>query len=223
MSRKNRPHEVEVAPLPEFNPANHEQEEAYDACEQNDIIFLTGPAGCGKTYVAVAYAIDQLLHGAVDKILLTRPAVEACGEQMGYGPGTFAQKLAPYAQPMQEAINEYGRKHLDKINSCKEMTPLAFMRGRNVKRTVAIVDEAQNASESMLQMMLTRIGREGKIILCGDPVQRDIRSSPLESLADDLSREVNGVAWIKFKHSSSMVRHPIIPKLNRVFERRASR
>lgn len=221
MAKRNRHHcEAESIALPEFNPLNLEQEEAYDSCKEKDITFLTGPAGGGKTYVAVAFAIDQLLSHNADKILLTRPAIEACGEDMGYGPGTFQQKLAPYVHPMRDVINDYGKGHLDFINSRLEITPLAFMRGRTVKRTIAIVDEAQNASEKMLQMMLTRIGMGSKIILCGDPVQRDIRESVLENLAEDLFENVAGVGWVKFRMSNGCARHPIIPRLNKVFERR---
>ena len=220
---RKRSYEDEPTALPQFNPVSIEQEEAYDACCDNDITFLTGPAGGGKTWVAVAYAIDRLLNKEIDKILLTRPAIEACGESMGYGPGTFQQKLAPYTHPMRDVINEYGKRHLDFINSSLEMVPLAFMRGRTMKRTIAIVDEAQNASEKMLQMMLTRIGEGSQIILCGDPVQRDIRESVLESLAFELSDEVPGVGWVKFTQANGSARHPIIPKLNKVFLQRLER
>lgn len=128
--RKERSYEADSRPLPHFNPVSIEQEEAYDTCHDNDITFLTGPAGGGKTWVAVAYAIDRLLNKEIDKILLTRPAIEACGESMGYGPGTFQQKLAPYTHPMRDVINEYGKNYLDQINASLEIVPLAFMRGR---------------------------------------------------------------------------------------------
>lgn len=170
--------------------------------------------------MAVAYAIDRLLNKEIDKILLTRPAIEACGESMGYGPGTFQQKLAPYTHPMRDVINEYGKNYLDQINASLEIVPLAFMRGRTLRRAVAIVDEAQNASEKMLQMMLTRIGEGSQIILCGDPIQRDIKESVLECLAADLTDEVDGVGWVRFTQANGAARHPIIPKLNKVFLQR---
>lgn len=220
MAKRNRTVEVESAALPVFNPVSHEQEVAYDCCSDNDITFLTGPAGGGKTWCAVAYAVDMLLNHDVDKILLTRPAIEACGEDLGYGPGTFQQKLAPYTHPMRDVINEYGKKHLDQINSRLEITPLGLLRGRTFRRTITIVDEAQNASEKMIQMILTRIGEGSKIILCGDPIQRDIKESVLEALADELSAEVPGVGWVQFKQSNGSARHPIIPRLNKVFLRR---
>jgi phosphate starvation-inducible PhoH-like protein len=218
LAKRHRTVEVVTQP-PVFNPLTREQEEAYEACEENDVVFLTGAAGGGKTFAAIAFAVDQLLAKNIEKIVLARPAIEACGENLGYGPGTFNQKLAPYARPMHENVREYAPKHIDQIFSSMETIPLAFMRGLTLRKSVVIVDEAQNCNMKMLRMTMTRLGRGSTMILCGDPVQNDIRDSPLDQVAKEISGEVDRVAWVRFRDATSTVRHPLIPKINRVFDR----
>jgi phosphate starvation-inducible PhoH-like protein len=207
---------------PEFRPISEEQGQAYEICAEHTITFLTGAAGTSKSYTAMAYAIDQLLSssGGVDKIVLTRPAVEACGEELGFIPGTTGQKMGPYIHPLTEILNEYAPKHIDMVRAALDVVPLAHMRGRSLKHCIAILDEAQNCNEEQLKMFLTRIGDGAQMIICGDPFQADIRHSPLMDIADSLAT-IGGIAHFKFSMSSCKARHRIIPPILEVFKRRA--
>lgn len=221
------PKVVAYAPAPEFTPITDEQAEAYRICSESTITFLTGPAGTSKTYTAMAFAIDQLLGGrdgqrnTTDRIILTRPAVEACGEELGFIPGTAGQKMGPYIHPLTEIISEYAKGHEDAIRASLEIVPLAFCRGRTMKHCVAILDEAQNCNEEQLKMFLTRIGEGAKMIVCGDPFQADIRHSPLAALAQELST-IGGISHFEFSMSACKARHRIIPPILEVFKRRAN-
>lgn len=198
--------------LPEFVPLNQEQADAYKMCGRNSIVFLTGPAGCSKSYTAIAYAINELLTNRVGRIVLTRPAVEACGENLGFLPGTASQKVGEYMAPLFDNMREYASAHMEAIRPHLEIAPLAFMRGRTLKDSVVILDEAQNANLSQLEMLLTRIGEGTTMILCGDADQADIWSTPLMAVA---RRQcvARGISHFHFSDASCMIRHPLIPSI----------
>lgn len=196
---------------PQFKPISQEQASAYAMCQRNDIVFLTGPAGCSKTYTAIAYAIDFMLSSKDKRIVLTRPAVEACGEELGALPGGVYEKMAPFLHPLTDTIKEYAKDH--KIGA--EVVAIAHLRGRTLKDTALVVDEAQNANMRQLKLILTRIGPGSKIILCGDGDQSDIAHSGLMHAAALLS-DVMGIAHFHFSEAASCVRHPLIPKILKV-------
>jgi phosphate starvation-inducible PhoH-like protein len=212
---------TESAARPVFSPISGEQEQAYELCRRSTITFLTGPAGTSKSYTAMALAIDMLLEsdGGITKIVLTRPAVEACGEELGYIPGTAAQKMGPYIHPLTDILKEYAPGNEDLIRSSLEIVPLAHMRGRTLRHCVAILDEAQNCNEEQLKMFLTRIGEGSKMIICGDPFQSDIRHSPLASLATDL-KAIRGISHFEFSEQACKARHHIIIPILEMFKAR---
>lgn len=194
---------------PQFNPASTEQEAAYKACRKSTITFLIGPAGSTKTYTAMAAAVDMLLNKEVDKIFTTRPCIEACGESIGYIPGSAGQKLGPYIRPLADALKDYApNTHID----ISESAPLAHIRGWNIKNSVAILDEAQNANMEQLELFITRLSRGSKLIICGDPDQPDIRRSPLVEVAEALS-QIPGISLCKLTSVSSAIRHPMMPAI----------
>ena len=210
MTRKKKI--VDVTPQPikttPFKPISSEQAEAYACCNKNDIVFLTGPAGCSKTYTAIAYAIDHVCKDPERKLILTRPAVEACGEELGALPGGVAEKMQPFMHPLTDTIREYAGQA--KVQY--EVVAMAHLRGRTIKNTVLVVDEAQNASWRQLKLVLTRIGNGSKIILCGDGDQADIRNSGLMAAAEAL-HGINGIAHFHFSEVAASIRHPLIPKI----------
>lgn len=212
MPRKKKPTVIMESPItthrPQFRPISQEQSEAYHCCHKNDIVFITGPAGCSKTYTAIAFAIDYILQHASKKIILTRPAVEACGEELGALPGGVFEKMTPFLHPLTDTIKEYAQDN--KIPA--EIVAIAHLRGRTLKNTVLIVDEAQNANMRQIKLLLTRLGNGSKIILCGDGDQSDIKNSGLMQAAELLS-EINGIAHFHFSDVASSIRHPLIPKI----------
>jgi|688.fasta_scaffold00460_49 phosphate starvation-inducible PhoH-like protein len=191
---------------PHFRPVTQEQADAYAACQKNDITFLTGPAGCSKTYTAIACAIDYILSHEGKKLILTRPAVEACGEEIGAIPGGIIEKMSPFLHPLTDTIKEYAPDQ--KIAS--EIVAMAYLRGRTLKNTVLVVDEAQNANIRQMRLLLTRIGIGSKLIMCGDIEQADIRDSGLFRAATLLSG-IDGIQHFHFSSIASSVRHPLIP------------
>jgi phosphate starvation-inducible protein PhoH and related proteins len=195
---------------PKFVAINEEQAEAYDLCKETTVTFLVGPAGCTKSYTAMALAIDELLDDRVDNIVLTRPAIEACGEDLGFLPGSAKEKLHPYVHPMLMHVKDYAFDQRDIIMPKIELLPLAHMRGRTLSRCVAIMDEAQNANEEQMEMFLTRIGKGSRLIICGDPHQSDIRQNCLMSVAMHMS-ELEGIGVYQFTAKASTARHPLIP------------
>ncbi len=201
-----------AVPKPVFSPLSDEQAAAYRICSRSHISFLTGPAGCSKSYTAIAYAVNELLANRVEKIVLTRPAVEACGENLGYLPGTAAQKVGSYMAPLFENLSDYAKESMDSIRPCMEIAPLAFMRGRTIKHSVLVLDEAQNANMSQLKMLLTRIGEGTTMILCGDADQADIWGSPLMVVARRMS-DIQGISHFHFSSTSGVIRHPLIPSI----------
>lgn len=182
----------------------------------SDLIFAIGPAGTGKTYTAVALAVQALKNKEVKKIVLTRPAIEA-GESLGFLPGDMKEKLDPYLQPLYDALRDMlpAQKFLSYLeDDTIEIAPLAFMRGRTLSNAFAILDEAQNASESQLKMFLTRMGKSSKFIVTGDVTQIDLPRKKLSGLlqAEKILKDIKGVDFI-YLDSRDVVRHKLVTKI----------
>lgn len=187
-----------------------------DNIAKHDITFGIGPAGTGKTYLAVACAVDALERAAVQRIVLTRPAVEA-GERLGFLPGDLTQKVDPYLRPLYDALYDLmGYEKVQKAfeRNALEIAPLAFMRGRTLNNAFVILDEAQNTSVEQMKMFLTRIGFGAKAVVTGDVSQIDLPKQQLSGLidAERVLRRVNGIAITHFT-SADVVRHPLVAKI----------
>jgi phosphate starvation-inducible PhoH-like protein len=187
-----------------------------DSIAQHDITFGIGPAGTGKTYLAVACAVDALERSAVQRIVLTRPAVEA-GERLGFLPGDLAQKVDPYLRPLYDAL--YDLMGFDRVQkaferNAIEIAPLAFMRGRTLNNAFVILDEAQNTTPEQMKMFLTRIGFGAKAVVTGDVSQIDLPKGQLSGLidAERVLRRVKGIAMCHFT-SADVVRHPLVARI----------
>ena len=187
-----------------------------------DIIFALGPAGTGKTYVAVAQAVSQLISGSVQRLILSRPAVEA-GERLGFLPGDMKEKVDPYLRPLYDALNDCmpPEQVERRIASGEiEIAPIAFMRGRTLADAFVILDEAQNTTPAQMKMFLTRFGQNSRMVICGDPRQVDIPGGDSQSgLADAVRRleEIEGVAVTRFD-AADVVRHPIVGRIVEAYE-----
>lgn len=191
------------------------QKMAWGAFEQHDVLFLLGSAGSGKTFLACAFAISEILAKRKKKIVLTRPVVEA-GESLGYLPGDMHEKLDPYMMPMYDCIErcvgtEGPQKEI--IDRSVEVAPIAYQRGRTFSDSVCIFDEAQNATEKQLKLFLTRFGQNSKVIITGDPLQSDLHPSQrgLMNVVRKLE-DLPGIGIIYFK-PNSIVRHPLIASI----------
>ena len=187
-----------------------------DNIAKHDITFGIGPAGTGKTYLAVACAVDALERAAVQRIVLTRPAVEA-GERLGFLPGDLTQKVDPYLRPLYDAL--YDLMGFEKVQkaferNALEIAPLAFMRGRTLNNAFVILDEAQNTSVEQMKMFLTRIGFGARAVVTGDVSQIDLPKNQLSGLidAERVLKRVNGIAMTHFT-SADVVRHPLVAKI----------
>lgn len=187
-----------------------------DNIAKHDITFGIGPAGTGKTYLAVACAVDALERAAVQRIVLTRPAVEA-GERLGFLPGDLTQKVDPYLRPLYDAL--YDLMGFEKVQkaferNALEIAPLAFMRGRTLNNAFVILDEAQNTTVEQMKMFLTRIGFGAKAVVTGDVSQIDLPKQQLSGLidAERVLRRVNGISITHFT-SADVVRHPLVAKI----------
>ncbi len=187
-----------------------------DNIQSHDITFGIGPAGTGKTYLAVACAVDALERSTVQRIILTRPAVEA-GERLGFLPGDLAQKVDPYLRPLYDAL--YELMGIDKVTRAFEkgsieVAPLAFMRGRTLSHAFVILDEAQNTTTEQMKMFLTRIGQGSKCVITGDVSQIDLPRGELSGLidAERVLRRVSGIATTRFS-SGDVVRHPLVARI----------
>ena len=197
------------------------QNQYVDALNKKDLIFSIGSAGTGKTYLAVVYAISQLKKGNVEKIILTRPAVEA-GESLGFLPGDLKEKVDPYLRPLYDAL--YDMLGVEQTNALIEkntieIAPLAYMRGRTLENAFIILDEAQNATIDQLKMFLTRLGFNSKMIITGDISQVDLPNSKKSGLkpVTNLLRGLSEVSVIEFE-KYDVVRHPLVAKIIEKFE-----
>ncbi|WP_196053635.1 PhoH family protein [Paracoccus lichenicola] len=183
---------------------------------QNELAFGIGPAGTGKTYLAVAVGVTMLIGGHVDKIILSRPAVEA-GERLGFLPGDMKEKVDPYMQPLYDALNDFlPAKQMQKLMEEKriEIAPLAFMRGRTLSNAFVVLDEAQNATSMQMKMFLTRLGEGSRMVITGDRTQIDLPRGMLSGLVD-AERILDGVKGISFSYftAKDVVRHPLVARI----------
>ncbi len=197
-----------------------------DNIASHDITFGIGPAGTGKTYLAVACAVDALERSAVQRIVLTRPAVEA-GEKLGYLPGDLSQKVDPYLRPLYDALYELmGFEKVQKAfeRQALEIAPLAFMRGRTLNNAFVILDEAQNTTPEQMKMFLTRIGFGAKAVVTGDVSQIDLPKTQLSGLidAERVLRRVKGIAISRFT-SADVVRHPLVARIVDAYDKPRAR
>ncbi len=198
------------------------QREYYQAVKKNDIVFAIGPAGTGKTYLAVAMAVSALKNREVNKIVLARPAVEA-GESLGFLPGDLAQKVDPYLRPLYDALQEMltGEKTKTYIErGTIEVVPLAYMRGRTINNAFVILDEAQNATPMQMKMFLTRLGAGSKAIITGDQTQIDLPSRQQSGLIQiqDVLGEVQGIRFVYF-NKGDVVRHKLVKDIIEAYEK----
>lgn len=198
----------------EFDFLTENQRLAYEAYCSNDVIFLLGPAGTGKTFLAIAFAIRDILTRRRSKIILTRPIVEA-GESLGFLPGTFDEKVKPFIIPLTDSYKQLlpGATLSNKIvETAFEVAPLAYMRGRTFNDSVCIFDEAQNATETQLKLFLTRFGQNSKIVVTGDPGQTDLKHhSGLNPVVSKL-QGIEGLQIVEFT-VADVVRHPLVSKI----------
>lgn len=200
---------------------NKTQEDMVKSYFENDLIFAVGPAGTGKTYIAIALAVRALKNREVKRIILTRPAVEA-GERLGFLPGDLKDKLDPYLQPLYDALGDMiPAKKLQEFmtEGTIQIAPLAYMRGRTLDRACVILDEAQNTNMGQLKMFLTRMGCDAKFIVTGDASQIDLPNRKDSGLLKgiELTRDIKGVKAIFFKNED-IVRHPLVAKIVKAFE-----
>ena len=188
------------------------QQALIDAIEERSVVLALGPAGTGKTYLAIAKAVDALEGGRANRIVLSRPAVEA-GESLGFLPGAIDEKLAPYLRPLYDALTErLGTKRLKALlaEGAIEIAPVAYMRGRTLNDCFVVIDEAQNCTYTQIKMLLTRLGWRSTMVLTGDPDQTDLLSglSGLRDIADRLER-VEGISVVRLT-DADIVRHPLV-------------
>ena len=187
----------------------------------NELGFGIGPAGTGKTYLAVAVGVTMLITGAVEKMILSRPAVEA-GERLGFLPGDMKEKIDPYMQPLYDALNDFfPQKHFEKLMLEKriEIAPLAFMRGRTLSNAFVVLDEAQNATTMQMKMFLTRLGEGSRMVITGDRTQVDLPRGTASGLADAerILKDVRGCSFNYFT-AKDVVRHPLVARIIEAYE-----
>ena len=201
-------------------PRSEKQKDYVRALRQSEIIISAGPAGTGKTFLAVAVGLTMLLEKKIERIILSRPAVEA-GERLGFLPGDMKEKVDPYLRPLYDSL--YDLFHFEKIQRMIEIgdieiAPLAFMRGRTLKNSFAILDEAQNATDTQIKMFLTRIGENSKIVVNGDPSQIDLTNKNMSGLhrSKKILSHLNEISVVDFDHSD-VVRHPLVSKIVKAY------
>ena len=217
--------EVIKTPKRSVIPRSKKQKEYVRSLKTNKIVMSLGPAGTGKTYLAVAVALSMLLEKKVERIILSRPAVEA-GERLGFLPGDMKDKIDPYLRPLYDSL--YDLLDYDKIqrkieSGAIEIAPLAFMRGRTLKNSLAILDEAQNATETQIKMFLTRIGENSKLVVNGDPSQVDLPNKSQSGLAKSQSilKGIKEISVINFDHQDVM-RHPLVTKIIEAYQKNSN-
>ena len=201
-------------------PRSEGQKNYVKALREKDIIISAGPAGTGKTFLAVAVALTMLLDKKIERIILSRPAVEA-GERLGFLPGDMREKVDPYLRPLYDSL--YDLLDFEKIQKKIEVgdieiAPLAFMRGRTLKNSFAILDEAQNATDTQIKMFLTRIGENSKIVINGDPSQVDLPNKKLSGLISSkkILSHLNEISVVDFDHRD-VIRHPLVSKIVKAY------
>ena len=204
---------------------SEKQSDYIKALKENDIVMSLGPAGTGKSFLAVSVGVSMLLEKKVDRVILSRPAVEA-GEKLGFLPGDMKEKVDPYLRPLYDALYElFGADKIDKkIDSGEiEIAPLAFMRGRTLKNCFAILDEAQNATETQIKMFLTRIGENSKLVVNGDPSQVDLINKSQSGLVKsrNILKNINEIKVLEFDHND-VVRHPLVSKIIRAYQMKST-
>ena len=202
------------------------QREYVRAMDHHDLVFGTGPAGTGKTYLAVAKAVERLVNGQVDRIILSRPAVEA-GEQLGFLPGNMREKVDPYLRPLYDALYDMlpAPQVIKRLDSGEiEVAPLAFMRGRTLANAFVILDEAQNTTAVQMKMFLTRLGENARMVITGDLSQVDLPKGTRSGLrhAMEILQGVDGIAFVHFTEAD-VVRHPLVARIVRAYERMEER
>ena len=214
--------EVIKTPKRSVIPRSKKQKEYVRSLKTSPVVISLGPAGTGKTYLAVAVALSMLLEKKVERIILSRPAVEA-GEKLGFLPGDMKDKIDPYLRPLYDSL--YDLLDYDKIqrkiqSGEIEIAPLAFMRGRTLKNSFAILDEAQNATQTQIKMFLTRIGENSKLVINGDPSQIDLPNKNQSGLAKSQTvlKEIKEISIVNFDHKDVM-RHPLVTKIVEAYQK----
>ena len=217
--------EVMKTPKRSVIPRSKKQKEYVKSLKNNQIIMSLGPAGPGKTYLAVAVALSMLLEKKVERIILSRPAVEA-GERLGFLPGDMKDKIDPYLRPLYDSL--YDLLDYDKIqkkieSGAIEIAPLAFMRGRTLKNSFAILDEAQNTTRTQIKMFLTRIGENSKLVVNGDPSQIDLPNKNQSGLIEsqNILKGIKEISVINFDHQD-VVRHPLVTKIVEAYQKNSN-
>ena len=201
---------------------NLNQRRYIEAMQNSDVVFAVGPAGTGKTYLAMAMAIASLNRHEISRVVLTRPAVEA-GEKLGFLPGSMAEKVNPYLRPLYDALNdmmpfEKASRLIER--DVIEVAPLAFMRGRTLNDAFVILDEAQNTTSEQMKMFLTRLGLDSKAVITGDVTQIDLPTEKRSGLVEAVSllRDIEGIDFLHFTEKD-VVRHPLVQSIIRAYER----
>ena len=218
--KNNNITDIIKTPKKSIIPRSEKQKDYVRALRQSDIIISAGPAGTGKTFLAVAVGLTMLLEKKIDRIILSRPAVEA-GERLGFLPGDMKEKVDPYLRPLYDSL--YDLFDFEKIQRMIEIgdieiAPLAFMRGRTLKNSFAILDEAQNATDTQIKMFLTRLGENSKIVVNGDPTQIDLPNKNMSGLvrSKELLGHLKEISIVDFNHSD-VVRHPLVSKIVKAY------
>jgi phosphate starvation-inducible PhoH-like protein len=223
--RSNKSHEfVLKTKKKHITPYTKTQQEYINMLQAKELVFGIGPAGTGKTYLAVAVAVNMFLNKQVDRIILSRPAVDA-GEKLGYLPGDLREKVDPYLRPLFDAMHDMlGGEALNKCleNGEIEVAPLAFMRGRTLNNSFIILDEAQNSTPVQMKMFLTRIGEGARVVVTGDPTQIDLPSNQQSGLKDAMIKlkDIPEIGFIHFSEKD-IVRHPLTAKIVEAYKDKA--
>lgn len=222
LQRVYREEALAVSPKKTVVPKSATQRDYLAAIRRHDLVFGIGPAGTGKTYLAVAMGVSLLLERRVKRLILTRPAVEA-GEKLGFLPGDMVEKVNPYLRPLYDALNDMldFRKVREMLDTgVIEVAPLAFMRGRTLNDAFIILDEAQNTTPEQMKMFLTRLGLASKAVVTGDVTQIDLPPRAVSGLveASRVLREVRGIAFVTFDESD-VIRHPLVGRIVQAYER----
>jgi len=196
-------------------PRSEGQQRLMEAIDKHNLVFAIGPAGTGKTYLAINAAVEAFTQGKVERIILSRPAIEA-GEKIGYLPGDLEDKMAPYLRPLYDALND--RMGLKRLKQCMEsgeieIAPVGYMRGRTLNNAFVVIDEAQNCTYSQIKMIVSRLGWNATMVITGDPDQSDLLDgiSGLKDMAEKL-KKVEGIA-VESLRETDIVRHPLVAKM----------